>query len=248
MYVPRGMVKWVMATCSHQLGESIAVLLEPLDDRSLPECVVVSPAMVTIKRGIVYVPVVNIGETGVYLHPRRIIGVVSQAQIVSWPKGISTVPQELGVVTATLSSQNAQANSIREQIKSLDLSVLSGLDQDKVRAMLYEREEVFAVSDSDLGCTSLVTHDIPLLDNVPIRQRYRRIPPSDYDDVRAHIRQLLENGIVKESCSPYASLIVVVRKKDGTLRLCVDYRLLNGKTRKDAFPLPRIEESLDALS
>lgn len=93
-----------------------------------------------------------------------------------------------------------------------------------------------------------MTHDIPLLDDVPVRQRYRRIPPSDYDDVRAHIRKLLESNVIRESFSPFASPIVIVRKKDVSLRLCVDYRLLNVKTRKDAFPLSRIVESLDALS
>ncbi|KAL2099655.1 hypothetical protein ACEWY4_004049 [Coilia grayii] len=60
--------------------------------------------------------------------------------------------------------------------------------------------------------------------------------------------QLLEADIIRESCSPYASPIVLVRKKDGSPRLCVDYRQLNSRTRKDAFPLPRIEETLDALS
>ncbi|KAI3369563.1 hypothetical protein L3Q82_024379 [Scortum barcoo] len=82
------------------------------------------------------------------------------------------------------------------------------------------------------------------------RQRYCRIPPSEYEAVKAHINQLLESQVIRESSSrsPYALPIVLVRKKDGSLRLCVDYRLLNSKTRKDAFPLPRIGESLDALS
>ena len=93
-----------------------------------------------------------------------------------------------------------------------------------------------------------VSHDIPLLDETPVRQRYRRIPPSEYETVKAHIHQLLEAKVIRESSSPFASPIVLVKKKDGTLRLCVDYRLLNSKTRRDAFPLPRFEESLDALS
>lgn len=130
----------------------------------------------------------------------------------------------------------------------MDLSALPESDQVKARSMLLNRETVFAASDWDLGCSKLVTHDIPLLDDNPIRQRYRRIPPSDYDEVKAHIHQLLERQIIRESCSPFASPIVLVKKKDGSLRLCVDYRQLNAKTRKDAFPLPRIEESLDALS
>lgn len=107
---------------------------------------------------------------------------------------------------------------------------------------------MFSAQDGDLGCTNLIAHKIPVLDEVPVRQRYRRIPPSEYDAVKAHINQLLDGQVIRESSSPNASPIVLVRKKDGSLCLCVDYRLLNGKTRKDAFPLPRIEESLDALS
>ena len=98
-----------------------------------------------------------------------------------------------------------------------------------------------------MGCTDLISHDIPLVD-VPVRQRYRRIPPSDYEVVKEHINQLLSSQVIRESSSPYASPIVLVRKQDGSLCMCVDYRQLNSKTRKDAFPLPRIEESPDALS
>lgn len=79
-----------------------------------------------------------------------------------------------------------------------------------------------------MGCTNLIVHEIPLLDDIPVKQRYRRIPPSDYEAVKAHINQLLDTQVIKES-------------------MCVDYRQLNSKTRKDAFPLPCIEESLDTL-
>ena len=121
-------------------------------------------------------------------------------------------------------------------------------EQEKVRTLLLKHEPVFSAFEGDLGCTNLLTHDIPLLDDKPVRQRYRRLPPSDYDAVKTHLRQLLDSQVIRESSSPYASPIVLVRKKNGSLRMCVDYRMLNSKTRKDAFPLPRIEESLDALS
>lgn len=82
--IPGGTVKWVTATCSSRFsGSSGAVLIEPLDDgRPLPECVIISPAMVTMTRGTVYVPVVNVGETDVLLHPRHPIGFLSQAQVI----------------------------------------------------------------------------------------------------------------------------------------------------------------------
>lgn len=101
---------------------------------------------------------------------------------------------------------------------------------------------MFSAHDGDLGCTTPISHDIPLVDEAPVRQRYQRIPPSGYEAVKAHINQLLEAQVIWESCSPYASPVVLV-KKDGSLHLCVDYKQLNLK-----IPLPHIEESLDALS
>ena len=108
--------------------------------------------------------------------------------------------------------------------------------------------DVFAAHDEDLGYTDQVKHEIPLLDETPVSQPYRRIPPNQYKEVKEHISDLLRKGVIQESSSSYASPIVLVRKPDGSLRMCVDYRKLNSKTRRDAFPLPRIDESLDALS
>lgn len=65
--------------------------------------------------------------------------------------------------------------------------------------------------------------------------------------MKSHINQLLEAKIIRKSCSPWASAIGLVRKKNGSVRLCEDYRLLNTKTRKNAFLVPRTEGSLDAL-
>ena len=72
--------------------------------------------------------------------------------------------------------------------------------------------------------------------------------PRDFHEVKAHIQDLLTKGVVKPSHRPYAAPVVVVRKKNGSVRLCVDYRRLNSKTIKDAYPLPRIEESFNVLA
>ncbi len=137
---------------------------------------------------------------------------------------------------------------VQEKIEAVDLWVLSQGEQGEVMALLKQCKSVFSAHDGDLGCTDMISHEIPLLDSVPIHQRYRRIPPSEYEVVKSHINQLLETNVIRESCSPYASPIVLVRKKDGSLRMCVEYRQLNAKTRKAAFPLPRIGASLDFLT
>jgi len=89
--------------------------------------------------------------------------------------------------------------------------------------------------------------EIRLTDDIPIRDPYRRVPPAQLDEYRVTVRDLLEAGVIRESNSPYASPLVLVRKKDGGLRVCVDFRKLNAKTVRDAYPLPRIAETLEAL-
>ena len=81
----------------------------------------------------------------------------------------------------------------------------------------------------------------------PVRQPVRRVPPHRREAVRKLLNEMLERGVVEPSASPWASPIVLVRKKDGSTRFCVDYRKLNDVTRKDAYPLPRIDATLDTL-
>ncbi len=241
--IPGGTIKLVVVTCSAQYSSG-TILFEPLDS-GLPAGLLASPSLVPVDRGTAYVPVVNVGTVDVVLYARTVIGTVNQVYVVSLPPEVT----EVQVVSARVSTQAVQVSpAVQEQIRSIDLSVLSVEEQGKVRALLQKYLSVFSMHDGDLGCTNLISHDIPLLDDVPVRQRYRRIPPSEYEVVKAHINQLLEAQVIRESCSPYASLIVLVKKKDGSLRMCVHYRHLNSKTRKDAFPLPRIEETLDSLA
>lgn len=82
----------------------------------------------------------------------------------------------------------------------------------------------------------------------PFRERSRRLAPADIEDVRKHLQELLQAGIITESRSPYASPIVVVRKKNGSIRMCIDYRLLNSRTIPDQYTTPCIEDALNALS
>nr|KAG5706518.1 hypothetical protein BaRGS_028689 [Batillaria attramentaria] len=117
----------------------------------------------------------------------------------------------------------------------------------QLQDLLTRYGHVFSQGDDDMGYTDVVQHRIPTTDSVPVAQPNRSIPPNHLQEVRDHIRGLLRSGVIKESCGPYAAPVVLVRKKDGSLRLCVDYRKLNSKTVADAYPLPRIQESFDAL-
>ena len=102
--------------------------------------------------------------------------------------------------------------------------------------------------DVDLGRTNHLTHTSSTGNHPLIRQHARRMPPYQRNEVKQLLRDMLARDIIQPSKSPLASPIVVVRKKDGSAQLCVDYRKLNSITHKDAYPLPRIDDTLDTLA
>ena len=113
--------------------------------------------------------------------------------------------------------------------------------------LLLEYADVFAKSADDMGRTGLVKHRINIGDAQPIRQRARRLPIHQRKEEQALIKEMLDRQVITPSSSPWASGIVLVKKKDGSWRFCVDYRRLNEVTVKDSFGLPRIDDSLDTL-
>ena len=151
-------------------------------------------------------------------------------------------------------SENTENTSIEDDGSwILNLIDLSGLEnwpeklQHEAKEMLKRNAKVFSKDDMDMGRTNLVKHHIKLTDPVPFKEAYRRIPPQMYDEVKTRLQEMLDLGAIRPSNSPWASAIVLVRKKDGRLRFCIDLRKLNNRTVKDAYSLPRIESILDSL-
>ena len=148
-------------------------------------------------------------------------------------------------------SQDPSPKRIEKLFSKLDLSGAEEweeTDRLKLKELFVKFHHIFALEDMELGKTDMVKHVIRLDDQTPFRERYRRIPPHQYDEVKKHLKEMLEIGAIRKSQSPWASAIVPVRKKDGALRFCIDLRRLNARTIKDAQTLPRIEDSLDSLN
>ena len=118
----------------------------------------------------------------------------------------------------------------------------------KAKELFMKYHTTFSKDDMDLGRATSVKHHIILTNPIPFKERYRRIPPQLYDEVKAHLQDMLRLGAIRKSCSPWASAIVLVRKKNGKLRFCIDLRKLNSKTLKDSYALPRIEQTLESLA
>ena len=120
--------------------------------------------------------------------------------------------------------------------------------QEELRALLEEYKEIFSKDKTDIGCAVGVEHDIELLPEAkPFRDPYRRFIPAKKEAVDEQVDALLKDDICEESKSPYSSAVVLVKKGDGTWRFCVDFRKLNAITKKDAYPLPRIDETLEKM-
>ena len=123
---------------------------------------------------------------------------------------------------------------------------LSPLQQQQLNELFREYQDVFSQGEDDLGNTPLLEHTIETR-GPPLRQPYRRQNPAVRREEMIQVQQMMSSNIIRPSNSPWASPVVMVRKKDGSLRFCVDFRQLNAATVKDAHPLPRIDDLLDAL-
>lgn len=108
--------------------------------------------------------------------------------------------------------------------------------------------DVIVEPDGELGRTDPIAHKIDTGDAKPIKLPPRRLPISQRDIAEHEIESMLQKEVIKPSESPWASPIVLVKKKDGSTRFCVDYRCLNSVIVKDAYPPPRVDESFDSLA
>ena len=124
----------------------------------------------------------------------------------------------------------------------------TGEQCENARALLVKYSFLFTMDSMDLGKTDLVKHHIELTNYTPIKDQYRRIPPQQYEEVWKHLKEMLDIRAIRHSNSPWVSPVVLVRKKDGSLRFCIDLRKLNAQTVKDAYSIPCIEEALDSLN
>ena len=114
--------------------------------------------------------------------------------------------------------------------------------------MLHEEAESFSKDDDDIGCIEDLKLKLNLSDQRPVQQTYNHILEPLFPEVKQHIEDLLNRSWIKHSKSAYSSPVVCARKRDGSLRLCVDLRELNCRTFADRHPLPRVQATLENLS
>ena len=167
-----------------------------------------------------------------------------------------TIPKHTGVADLEVSFVEAQlpessesstpASSVKlEDLVDVSDTNLTDSQRDALFVILRKYEPMF---DGHIGHTDLVTHRIDTGDHPPIRQSPRRIPPHLQDEVRSQLDELVRQGILEEADGSWSSPVMLTRKKNSTWRMVVDLRRVNAITNLPAYPIPRIDDALEALA
>jgi hypothetical protein len=126
-------------------------------------------------------------------------------------------------------------------------SLLSAEQKTLFRGELDAFSDLFVDSSKRPGRTDMLKFQIDTGDNPPIKQQPYRVSMAEGDVMEAEIGQYLDLGFIRQSSSPWASPVLMIRNPDGTIRFCIDYRKLNAVTVKDCYPMPLIDDILDVL-
>ena len=243
--VPPHSEMFVKAKVAGEWAESAEEgLIEPLTPSRSGNAFDVPRAMVKVSGGEIFVPVTNWSD-----HPFKIRSgtVVASLQTVDCPM----TEQEKRDGGDSDGQKVEGGSELPEPLKALLTSVHPEVSQETredLKSLVEEFQGTFYETDGTLGRSGKTKHKIDTQGNPPIKLPPRRAPIAQREVIEQEVKKMLDAGVIQPSDSPWAAPIVLVRKKDGSVRFCVDFRKLNSVTKKDAYPLPRIDESLDLLS
>ena len=184
------------------------------------------------------------------LNPRDEEVTISKGTVVAELESVAMEDLDVALVSegeGTEEPSEEQRHKLWEMVERSEQS-LTQVEKERLFALLLEYHDIFAMGSYDLGRTGRVKHKINTGMASPIRQAVRRIPQFQRQEARELLDGMLDRGVIQPSDSPWASPVVLVPKKDGSLRFCIDYRRVNAVTRKDAYPLPRVDDTLDTLA
>ena len=222
--------------------EGTVIVIEPCPDEERGFLI---PSMITtVRRGLVRVPVLCVNTRGVKLNHREAI---AQYEVVPEKLAVTEVPMEknLNDVLASLRTVNHPIIPTGVQLAMKKVgSEVSATQRQLLLNLLMKYKILF---DDSLGTCDISKHVIDTGDCRPVHLPRRRYSQVEEKHISAEIEMLLEKGVIERSTGPWAAAVVLVKKKDGSWRFCVDYRAVNKITVKDKYPLPRIDEALDQL-
>ena len=199
-------------------------------------------AIVKPEKGRFPIRLINPNPEPAKVYPRTTLGTLEQ---------FDTVLSDMVVAGTDVTTEPGATSPVAElleQIVERNCSELSDDEKGKFLHLLSCYSSISALSDLDMGRTTKLQHYINTGDATPVRQAVCRITPNKREEVRNLIGRMLDKDVIQQSTSPWAAPIMLVKKKDGSTRFCVDYRKLNHLIRKDAYPLPQVDMTLDTLA
>ena len=261
MKIPAGYKKMIRASVRGEVEESLLLFTPTIEDERLR----LADGAIECRSGRCTTLVVeNHGTEKLTLKRGTILGTVAAVeevtQILNGGEGVQgdgaggdgegATSEDEGVVHGLDAELDADKERVRRLFEQLDMHSehLTPTQQQQLREFLTGFADVFALDPSELGTTSVIKHAIHTGDHPPIRHPVRRMPFALRSKVDELVLDMLAQGVIEPSTSPWASPVVLVKKKDGTMRFCMDYRRLNQVTKLDEFPLPRIDDTLDLLA
>ena len=212
------------------------------------------------KDGHVLIRLMNPKSEPVFIHKNTVMGYGEPVDVVLGTliecenyseKGIQRCLKKISKVTDSEDCLTVNQAKVPSYLNDLYTEACKDKTQEECNAigcLLGNYSKCFSQNDQDLGLTNLTTHVIETGNAKPIKQPPRRVPLAFTGEDKKSIDELHQAGVIRPSSSPWASPLVLVRKKDGKVRTCVDYRQLNKITENDAFPIPRTQDCLDALA
>ena len=231
----------------------------PDDCAGLPNGVYITRTYTDLEPGSQRVAVVVRNMTSRPIH-------LAKGKIVAWVQAANLVPEATPSpeLLKKLEADSPTVDKPQLTVKERQELLLTALKKDggldclkdwppalaaKAVRLLLEFHYIFSLEPNEIGCTDATEHTIELLKDEPFKERFRCIvpPPLVVEEVRRHIQEMLDGGAIQPSQSPWCNAMVLVRKKDGSLRFCIDFRHLNQMTKKDAFPLPRMQETMESM-
>ena len=231
-------------TTKAYLGEHINVMVQALhaQDGTLPPGLTMQNTYTELRKGSKKAVVVVQNNTAYPQTLRKKTPVVRAISVLPVPE--PPKPKNLQWKTIHVLTSILQSWWIRQRCgKLFDELDLSGLDSwapelaDEACRLLAEYHDVFSLDLVELGCTHSTEHTIKVTDDTPFKERFRWIPPPMVEEVRNHLREMLESGAIRPSQSAWCNAMVLVRKKDGGLHFCIDFRCLNTHIKEGFLPI-----------
>ena len=216
---------------------------------SLPLGIDVQTVYTTLTDGSNRVTVVLRNNTRDWLEIKKGVPIAQMVAANEVPKVTNLFSTEQTKEQSTLTEMERQ-DLLLKKLDLLGLEAWPKEQAGKARSLLKEYHDIFLLEKRDMGHTNATKHKIVLkdLDTPPFKEHFHRIPPPQLDKVREHLKLMLDIGVIRPSNSPWCNAVVLVRKKDGSLHFCIDFRKLNSLTVKDSHPLPHICETLESLA